>query len=224
MIKNTFATMTLVAILSTAALSPVNAEVQAGADTAPIPAARMATFFQNFASVAIPSVGKATVTKDGKAGVFGAYNPATGKALALAGVGGAGTFTAKASGKSGPCASVAGVAVTNGGAGSESFNYYQLNCPGEQIPTTTNAANALFEASFGKGSLRGQSLTVLRSGPNGRVLALSSSTFETINWHTWSGVKATTKLGVVRSIALIDGKLCAIYSSGSGTLWGKYAK
>lgn len=216
--------LTLAALIATVSFTPARAEVQAGAATATIPAGRVETYFENFAAVTIPSIGKASVQKDAKVGVFAAYNPATGRAVVLSGIGGAGTFQASKSGKSGPCLTVSASAANTQGAVSESFAYYQLNCPGEKIPTTTGAANALFTEAFGPLSLRGQSLSVLTSGPNGQVLAYYTLRQESATWTNWWGTKVTSQINVMRSIALVNGKLSAIYAAGRGKGWGEYAK
>lgn len=222
-LKN-LAPMTLVATLVTMSLAPARAQVEYGGSSALVPAARVATFFQNFAAAAIPSAGKATVTKDGKAGVFAAYNPATGKAVALAGIGGSGAFTASASGKSGPCAAISGLAANKAGGGTETFTYYQLNCPSDPVPATAADADALFTQAFGPGSLRGHSLTTFKAGPYGRAIGLYWLGQETISWTNWYGVPVTYQLNVIRAVTLVNGKLCAIYATGSGTSWGAYAK
>lgn len=216
--------LALAALFATMSLTPALAETQTAGATSTIPAARVANYFENFASTIIPSSGTASVGKDGKSGIFAAYNPATGRSVVLAGVGGSGTYKASKSGKSGPCLAVSGFAATNDGAGLGSLAYYQLDCPNEKIPVSAGEANALFTAAFGPLALRGQNLSQVKSGPYGHVAAWYTVRTESASWTNWWGVKVSSQINVMRSIALVNGKLCAIYTAGHGKAWGEYAK
>lgn len=190
-----------------------------------IPAAKVAGFLTSFAAV-IPSQGTATVTKDATWVAITAYNPTTGKAVALAGVGGSGSYRATVSGASGPCFSMGG-AMMNASldAGAGSVTYYQLNAAGDPIPGDANGANALFVKLFGPGSLNsGESLSKVKISPNGANGAFYWTTSAPVTYTTLAGSKRTTTVTVIKAIALVNGQLAAVYALGTGALWGKYSK
>lgn len=226
MYVKTIARIGIASLVALCAAASSYAQVQASGGTGVVPAAKVAQFFQNYAVVAIPSELTATVTKDGRYGAYGAYNPATGQAVLVAGIGGSGTFATKASGRGGPCATVGGYGIdATLSGGSSSFVYYQANATTEDaVPATTADADALFRKFYGANSLPdGQSLTNLRAGPNGKAAALYWKGSQTLNWTLPSGKKAAWKITVLKGLALVNGKLGAIYAAGSGTLWGRFA-
>lgn len=190
-------------------------------------AAQLKTHFEKFAVTWIPVAITATVPKDGAWAAFAAWDPSTGQAIGIAGYGGAGTLTVNHNGQSGSCFSIGGVGGNlNVGAKSGSISYFQVAAAaGDAVPTDVNQANALYIKLFGAAALpAGQSLSTLKVGPYGKAGAFYFKASTSQSYTTANGKKGKATVGLVKAIALVNGKLSAIWASGSGSVWGKYSK
>jgi hypothetical protein len=190
-------------------------------------------YIQKYAEAVIPSTLTATVANPGKFGAFAVYNPATGKTVAVGGIGGTGTIqvTGAQVGGSGRAVAVGGVLVdlNTYDAGAGTINYYQVNCTqveGAQcvFPVDATVAGGVYNEIFGTGALKeGETLTA-KTGPKGSVYAYCYSGSVPKTWTAPNGKTISGTLFVIKAIVKLKDKVAAIHVSGAGGVWTAFSQ
>ncbi|MBI4860673.1 MAG: hypothetical protein HY815_10495 [Candidatus Riflebacteria bacterium] len=224
--RRTLRLIHVVLIISLCAVA-VNAQATSTGTGGVIPAAKLTAFFQNTAAEIIPSTIAATCPKDGSYALIGVYDPTIPAAVAVAGIGGSGTFTVNGTGLAGPCVAmggfVAGASTTAASSRSGGLVYYQVNGPANTpFPTSEAQANQYFTAAFGASSLpSGQSLNKKNSSNTSYYMVISSTLSFT---NPWTGKKYQQPVSYLKAVCKTGSTCIAVCAFGFGQLWNKVCK